>query len=113
MPHCIIEYANQPELISHVDAFIDGVFQGALSSQLFEAEHIKIRAMAFDHYQVGEGDKSFVHVMAKILSGRTLEQRQTLANCILEQLNFCELKNISYTVEVIEMERASYAKKVS
>jgi len=113
MPHCIIEYANQPELISHVDAFIGGVFQGALNSQLFEAEHIKVRALAFDHYQVGEGDKSFVHVTAKILSGRTLEQRQQLAKSILQQLNFSELKNISFTVEVIEMEKSSYAKKVS
>jgi len=111
MPHCIIEYANQPDLVIHVETFIDGVFQGALNSLLFEAEHIKVRAIAFEHYQVGEGDKGFVHVTAKILSGRTLEQRQTLANCILGQLNFSELKNTSFTVEVIEMERASYAKR--
>ena len=52
------------------------VFDGALHSQLFlpDGADIKVRAMAYSNFKLGDGKASFVHVVVKILAGRTDEQ---------------------------------------
>jgi 5-carboxymethyl-2-hydroxymuconate isomerase len=111
MPHCIVEYSS--DLVNKLSAkeMIVATFQGAINSALFEAEQIKVRTCAYDDFQVGTGDNKFIHVSAKILSGRTLIQRQLLAQQILQSFAQYQLSNISITVDVIEMEREPYAKQ--
>ncbi|WP_286266341.1 5-carboxymethyl-2-hydroxymuconate Delta-isomerase [Thalassotalea atypica] len=113
MPHCIIEYADTVEQLISPQKLITIINQAAASSALFDENHIKTRAIAYQHFQVGQSDKAFIHVNAKILSGRTLEQRQHLTQTILGAIAALELENVSLTVEVIDMERASYAKQVT
>lgn len=116
MPHCIIEYSEG--LTQHIEpaALNKLVLEGALKSGLFEESHIKTRSMCYQHYDKGleEGadDKEFIHVSLRILSGRTLEQRCHLSEVVLNQFDSMELPKGTITVEVIEMERKSYAKKV-
>lgn len=112
MPHCIIEYSNGVEHQATPEQLIEKVQQGANYSELFEPEHIKVRAIGYQHSQTGIADKGFVHVTAKILSGRTLSQRQMLSGKILETLQSMSLKELSITVEVVEMERDSYSKHI-
>ncbi len=109
MPHCIVEYACE----LNANAVLEAVYSGTERSGLFVPEDIKLRAQPFRDYFSGAGKQSFVHVSARILSGRTLEQRQQLSRSILQSLEALELRNSSLTVEVIEMERQSYAKTVS
>ena len=111
MPHCIIEYSQDIE--AKPTSLINAVFQGALKSQLFEENHIKTRTIAFDNYQVGALKESFIHVTARILSGRTVEQRSMLSQSILTTLAELNLSSVTMTVEVVEMERDSYAKKIT
>lgn len=113
MPHCIVEYST--DLLAELSAkeMIDATFQGAMHSTLFEAEQIKVRACGYDDFQVGTGENKFIHISAKLLSGRTLKQRQFLSQQILDSLAKFNLANISITVDVIEMERESYAKQNS
>ncbi len=106
MPHCIIEHSLDVEQTQLINA----VYQGTLKSELFEDDDIKTRSMAFDNYQTGSVKKSFIHVTAKILSGRTLEQRSMLSQSIMSELKKLKYSSITLTVEVIEMERDSYAK---
>ena len=71
MPHCIIEHSpNIPP-----EGLLQAVFNGALHSQLFlpDGADIKVRAMAYSNLKLGDGKASFVHVVAKILAGRTDE----------------------------------------
>ena len=109
MPHCIIEYSKNLEAAQLIDA----VYQGARKSKLFEDDDIKSRTMEFDHYQSGSTKNSFVHVTTKILSGRNLEQRSMLSRLILSELESLSIQSTSLTVEVVEMERTSYAKVVT
>jgi 5-carboxymethyl-2-hydroxymuconate isomerase len=110
MPHCVIEHS----------ASIDGttlvtlVHKGALTSNLFEAEgsDIKVRALAFDTYQTGSVDINFIHVTLNILSGRNLEQKSMLSQLVLEQLKSLSLIGCSISVEVADIDRASYAKVI-
>lgn len=110
MPHCIVEHS----------AGIDGerlvarVFSSALQSGLFASDgsDIKTRAIAYPHYQTGPHKSGFVHVVLKILAGRTAAQKQALSACVMAQLDTLALPDASLTVEVVDMDRASYAKRV-
>ncbi len=111
MPHCLIEHAES----------IDGalllpcVFAGALSSGLFEkgGGDIKVRSIPFDCYLSGNQGSDFVHVVLKVLSGRSLKDKQKLSNLVMNHLETLSLKNCSITVEVIDIEKITYAKVVN
>ena len=110
MPHCIIEYAKDINI--DADVLMKAVYTGAIRSDLFEEHHIKIRALAYDDYLVGAKRESFIHVSARILSGRSVKQRSSLSNFILSELIKLNLQNVVITVEVIDMDRELYSKKV-
>ncbi len=111
MPHCVIEHSENIDS----DILITAVYQGALSSKLFEAQgsDIKVRAIPFKNYQTGNVDLSFIHVCLKILSGRDIEQKSQLSNLVLNELQRLTLTACSISVEVIDIERASYAKIIN
>jgi 5-carboxymethyl-2-hydroxymuconate isomerase len=111
MPHCIIEYSRELEKFVEPKKMITAVYQGALESGLFNDEDIKTRSIAYDNYQSGSIPKAFVHVVAKIFSGRNLEQKKTVTNLILSQLKRLDFPSTLLTVEVIEIEKESYAKE--
>ncbi|MBL4942277.1 MAG: 5-carboxymethyl-2-hydroxymuconate Delta-isomerase [Colwellia sp.] len=110
MPHCVIEHS------ANIDgnALISLVHKGALESNLFEAEgsDIKVRALSYSNYQTGSVDINFVHVTLKILSGRNVEKKSMLSQSVLEQLKTLSMSNCSISVEVADIDRASYAKVV-
>ena len=112
MPHCIIEYSKALEDSILPQQLMDAVLAGAKNSDLFELDHIKIRTQSYENYQRGEERLSFLHVTLKILSGRTLEQRQCLSRHVTEELAKLALTAVTITAEVIEMERESYTKIV-
>lgn len=111
MPHCIVEHSA--ELAA--ETLIAQVFAGASESGLFAADgaDIKVRTVAYSHYCTGPRKSAFVHVELKILSGRTLEMKQHLSTTVLAHLRLLDIADCSLTVEVVDMERASYAKWVS
>lgn len=113
MPHFIIEYSK--DLKSELDplALLRSVYDSALESSLFSEDDIKVRAIAFEHYCVGRSRQNFVHVTIRMLSGRNLEQRTSLSDLILVKLNQMLSGSISVTVEVSEIEKASYAKNIT
>ena len=112
MPHCEIEYSEPLAAEVSPSKLLNAVLQGAVNSDLFETDDIKTRAIAFNHYLTGKTAQEFVHVTAKILSGRNVEQRSRLAQSILSELNPLFLSPVSLTIEVVEMEKTSYAKVI-
>ena len=113
MPHCIIEYSAPLHASIKPSQLISAVYNGAFNTNLFECNDIKSRVIPFDHYQSGSVKANFIHVTAKILSGRTLAQRKALSHAILAELKMLNGCATSLTVEVVEIERESYAKFVS
>jgi len=83
MPHIIIEHC---ESISSAEQLMTAVDKGALCAELFEPNDIKVRTLSFKHHQSGASRLAFIHVTARILSGRTLAQRQQLSTCIFDEL---------------------------
>ncbi len=113
MPHCIIEYSANLAHTVKPSQLISAVYNGAFNAQLFEEHDIKVRAMCFDDYQSGSVKADFIHVIARILSGRSLEQRQSLSKAILAELKLLNCTATSLTVEVVDIERESYAKVIT
>lgn len=111
MPHCIIEHSAS----LNSELLVSLVFSGALKSALFEADgsDIKVRAIAYQSYLTGIEKSDFVHVVLKILSGRTSAQKQSLTQAVLDELQQLGLQGCSFTVEVLDIDRASYAKLVT
>jgi 5-carboxymethyl-2-hydroxymuconate isomerase len=111
LPHCIIEHSDALD----ATALLKAVFAGASQSALFEPgdTDIKVRAQAYQQHISGAQHRDFIHVQLRILSGRNLEQKQHLSQSVLNQLLKLELTSCSHTVEVFDIDRASYAKKVS
>lgn len=108
MPHCIIEHSQTIDA-QHLN---QSVFLGAIESQLFSptGEDIKVRSLAYQHYQTGEEKEDFVHVSVRILSGRQESDKVRLSESILNQLLTLSLSSASLTVEIIDIDRASYSK---
>ena len=116
MPHCIIEYS------SSIDSktLIPLVFNASVESSLFEKDgsDIKVRVVPFTHYQTGglqsaTAQADFIHVTMRILSGRNTEQKLMLSKLVLESLTTLSLKGCSTSVEIVDIDRASYSKVVT
>lgn len=110
MPHCIIEYSKELEAQIEPSKLIKLVHQGAVTSKLFDESHIKTRALAYTYYQTGISGNAFIHVTAKILSGRTQAQKADLSKSILSQFEKVALSSVTITVQICDIETESYTK---
>lgn len=110
MPHCIIEYAQdiEPEVTPQV--LMEKVLAACIASQLFSIDDIKLRAVPYAHYQIGELKRPFVHVEVKMLSGREPEQKLALSQAVLTALSELALTEVETTVEINDTDRAAYSK---
>ncbi|WP_375055497.1 5-carboxymethyl-2-hydroxymuconate Delta-isomerase [Zobellella sp. DQSA1] len=112
MPHCVIEYSTTLGRQLSPSALVTAVHQGAFDSGLFEEADIKSRAIGYDYHHNGGARRDFIHVTLKILSGRTPEQKEALSAVVLDALVGLGLKDISLTVEVVDIVRDCYAKRL-
>lgn len=108
MPHCYIEYSQGVEKISDIDALQLTVFEVAEASNLFRSELIKVRSEMFANYKIDQSFTGFVHVCVKLLEGRTIEGKTHFSNEIFNALQAILPESISLTVELQEIERATY-----
>ena len=112
MPHCIIEYSSDIADQVSIRDLVEATFQGALSSGLFPENDIKTRAIACQHYQIGSTQDSFVHVTVRLLSGRNDRQKINLSENILKHIEPLLPQVVSVGVEICDMHRGSYRKRV-
>ena len=113
MPHIVIEYpaslANQTDL----NDLCEKLFHAAEKTGIFpNPEDIKVRALAASHSYRATQDQSFVHVTVLLLSGRTPEQKRNLSDQVIKALDTA-LPNVgSLTVDIKDMDRETYSKRV-
>ena len=109
MPHCIIEYSSPLQTTQSPETLIKAVHLGASNSGLFNPKDIKVRSLAYEGCQIGDNPSgSFIHVMARILAGRTDEQKTKLSGAIYAELQALDLTLDALTVEVCDIHRASH-----
>ena len=113
MPHLIIEFSRGQAAAPQVEALLDAAHRAAVASGLFEEGHIRVRASELEYFRVGGRADHFIHLQCRIHSGRDAGQRAQLSRALLAALQGQQWPAASITVEVVEMERATYAKYTS
>jgi 5-carboxymethyl-2-hydroxymuconate isomerase len=110
VPHCIIEHAASLS----GDRVMLRVYDAVKASGLFDPDgrDIKVRNLAYSHYWVGGEKSDFIHVVLKILAGRSAAQKQQLSHMVLTELSTLNLNRCALSVEVIDIDRDSYAKVI-
>lgn len=117
MPHLALEYS---ENLVQFDAVVCLAKANAalVASGQFEEADIKSRAFCVTTFRVGSAPagRAFVAARLSILSGRSLETKQDLSQRVLQalqqQLPSGTGLNTQLSVEVVDIDRASYAKAV-
>lgn len=111
MPHFIIDCTEVLLEKQSPEKIMKTVFETANSSGLFQPEDIKIRIRPY-HYSYGAFTPSeFIHVFGNIMEGRTADQKNTLSESIVTELNrlFPELTIISMNIR--DFEKQGYFNK--
>lgn len=111
MPHIIIEYSANLECRVDIASLLDQVHEAALATGVFPIGGLRTRAERRDDYRVADrhADNAFIHVQARIGSGRSPDVRQAAA----EQI-FAAVKRVTaeafatsplgLTLEVVEID---------
>ena len=111
MPHVIIECSEYLLKQESAEKIMQNVFDAVKAVGVFNEDVIQVRLQPFQYYKSHLGKQDFIHVIAHIKAGRTLEKRQKLAANIVSGLLavFPELPFIS--ADIIEMDSAVYTNK--
>ncbi|CUH42122.1 5-carboxymethyl-2-hydroxymuconate Delta-isomerase [Ruegeria atlantica] len=79
----------------------------------FDAETIKICAIPVEYYRIGTDPQTFVHATLLLMQGRDEATRSELNAAVLEVLSAALPEVGSITVQDVQMNRASYAKRLA
>lgn len=117
MPHLVIEYTDnlrpfpEAEVLEAVNASLTS------SPEIQDEADLKSRFITADHYAIGtrpEG-RGFVHAQLRLLSGRSPETKKELAGrvgaVLREHTPKPEGVMVQISVEIVDMDRASYFKE--
>ena len=110
MPHIIVEYAEQLADDVQIKAILQAVHRSISDSGLFEESHIKTRAYPFRDFTNAGGSQPYIHIQARIKSGRDAENKKRLSEEILAGLQPLNIPAAVVTVEIIDMDRNSYGR---
>lgn len=119
MPHLVIEITENARLNCSPEELLDQANAVLFASGQFQEADIKARCITLDTFRQGTepADRAFVHARLSILDGRDLETRRALGQSVCDLLaeavrTGTDGPRVQVSVEVVEMERATYAKKV-
>jgi 5-carboxymethyl-2-hydroxymuconate isomerase len=119
MPHLTIEISENTRLACSQEELLDEANVALLASGHFEESAIKSRCITLNTFRIGVEpvERAFIHARLHILDGRELAVRQAISKSICEIITDAVRPEpngspVQITVEVIEMERASFTKQV-
>lgn len=110
MPHLIIEFSQGQAHDDQVEAMLDAVHHATRGLGLFDESHIRVRAIPVSFYRSGGRKAHFIHAQCRIHDGRTAVQKRALSEAVLASLKAQGWPATVITVEVVELDRASYVK---
>jgi len=112
MPHIMIEFSQDKLEALQPQVLVEKAFETVKLTGLFTSENIKVRLHPVEFYQLGLKDSGFVHIICRIHAGKTELQKSKLTQDLLKAISESLNGGWVITVEVIEMDRNSYAKQV-
>ncbi len=113
MPHITLEYSDTLADRQDIPKLVSLLHKSLATQETVNIHGIKSRAMPVQYTIVGDGKDrdQMMHVTLKLLPGRSDELRHKMAADLRETLhNHMHDDSIAVTVEVIELDAASYQK---
>ena len=117
MPHCTLEYSANIPIKFDANAFFSSLHEELSSLGSIQIEKIKSRAVRHEDYYMGNGDpkNAFVYLHVALFEGRSEVARRDISNRAYEVLQRYFSPAVtglhcSITVEVREIERATFSK---
>lgn len=113
MPHIIIEYAKPIADQYDLNALCKQLFEASLETGVFKIpQDVKVRAIPATHWFQQVENDLFIHVTVRLLSGRTTEQKAQITNAILQKADEI-LKDVgTISVDIKELDPATYARRM-
>lgn len=116
MPHLIFEYSDNIAAEADIDALLRKANQVLIDQgDVFPIGGIRSRAIELKHYCVADGghDDAFVHITAKVGSGRTDDELKQGFDALFElvKAHFAELyekRSLALSMEVYVFSRPTY-----
>ncbi|WP_027995165.1 5-carboxymethyl-2-hydroxymuconate Delta-isomerase [Simplicispira psychrophila] len=117
MPHLIVEYSQNLPAFPEAQALIELNEAITTHPEIPSEIELKSRFVLVDSFAIGTlpAQRAFVHAQLRLLSGRTPEAKKDLSERIAEVLRRLTPKPaevlVQLSVEIVDMDRASYVKE--
>lgn len=109
MPICTIEYSKPLADSVLPNELMSVVHHSVMKLGIFDEATVQVKMAAFDDYLTHNGKDNFLNVSLAILSGRTEAQKLELSNLVLDGIKALGLKSVAILVEVVEIEKTTFA----
>ena len=117
MPHLIVEYSHNLAGFPEAQALTELNKAVTASTEVADEADLKTRFTVASSFAVGTADepRAFVHAQLRLLSGRTTEAKKDLSERIASVLRRLAPRPagvlVQLSVEIVDMDRGSYAKE--
>ena len=112
MPHIIVEYAGHLDETHCMTGMCQALFDAAAASGVFpDVNAIKVRAVPCPFSRIGTEPQSFAHVTIRLLAGRDDDVKADLTRTILAALDTVLTDVGSLSVDIKDIDTATYAKR--
>ena len=118
MPHLSLIYSSNVDEKVEARVLFGELHQALMELEAFELLDFKSRTMMQSNYHIGDGaeNRAFVHLDVAVMAGRDVSVRQRVVQVCLRVLNAyfagsAGKVDLQLSVELREMDRATYAKQ--
>ncbi len=112
MPHLVVEHSADIANHQNMSDLCKTLYDTALRSGEFDAPTIKVRAISCAASYIGTEPQSFAHVTLHLMAGRDTKTKSRLTQTILNALETSLPDVGSLTVDIKDIDPATYAKRV-
>ncbi|SMX45314.1 5-carboxymethyl-2-hydroxymuconate Delta-isomerase [Actibacterium lipolyticum] len=112
MPHVLVEYSAPLEETHDIAGLFAHLFQAVKDTGVFpNPAAIKVRGVQSHHCVLGSEIQSLVHVTLRVMPGRDDETKASVTKAVLAALEE-KLPDVgSLSVDIFDLEPATYAKR--
>lgn len=112
MPHIVVEYSGYLDETHCMTGLCQTLFDAAVASGFFpDTSTIKVRAIPCPFSRIGTEPQSFAHATIRLLAGRDDATKASLTQLILTTLDQALPDVGSLSVDIKDIDTATYAKR--
>ncbi|AJE48952.1 5-carboxymethyl-2-hydroxymuconate Delta-isomerase [Celeribacter indicus] len=112
MPHVVIDFSDGLETAHDMTRLCSDVFEALILDAEISAPALKVRARPQPFFRIGTEPATFAHATLYLLEGRDDDTKARLSDIVLRAMDGVMPTVGSLSVDVRDMNRAAYAKRL-